>query len=55
MGQTSNLIHRRESTIASKLLVAGANPNLVIYATENPSLDAVVPQERLDEHFYFKV
>ena len=51
----SNLIHRREHTIASKLLVAGANPNLVIYATENPSLDAAVPQERLDEQFYFKV
>ena len=49
-------VRRREHTIASKLLVAGANPNLVIYATENPSLDAAQqPQERLDEQFYFKV
>ena len=47
-------VRRREHTIAAKLLVAGANPNLVIYATENPSLDAM-PQERLDEQFYFKV
>ena len=43
-----NAVKRRETAMCNKLLQAGADPNLVIYATEE------TPQP-LDEQFYFKV
>ena len=41
-------VKKREHGIVTKLLTAGANPNLVIYAAENS------PQP-FEEQFYFKV
>lgn len=40
-------VKRREHTIATKLLTAGANPNLVIYAVEASA-------QPMEEQFYFK-
>ena len=61
-----NAVKRREHAIGAKLLGAGANPNLVIYATEEESSTAaaaasLTPQQQkhrqqgLEEQFYFKV